>query len=322
MVVEPRRTPETRAVASIAVVLPKDTSQFMGVVARVPELARSTDLSVRILSGGLSNTSYLVGTEVGQFVVRIGCDNAQVLGIDRVGEEAAARRAQNAGIAPEILLFTHLEGHLVTRYLVNAHSLSIDEFTEPAMVARLGARLRDVHSLGSVDGRIDPYGDIRRWMALVQARGTTQPTRLASLLVRVDETERARTPVSESETVLCHNDPYHLNLLDDGTLWLIDWEYAGMGEAMYDLAGIARMLDSDGRDLLLESYFGSVEPDMRRDLDALIPVFVCWNVVWSLIETDGGVAGFDYLNLAEELLDRLPASGSRAPGEEQPSSRI
>jgi hypothetical protein len=79
-----------------------------------------------------------------------------------------------------------------------------------------------------------------------------------------------------------------------------------MGDAMYDLAGIAYTLDSEGRDHLLRSYFGSVDPTKRQHLEALIPVFVCWNVVWSLIESDGGIAGFDYLNLAEEFLDWLP----------------
>jgi thiamine kinase-like enzyme len=106
--------------------------------------------------------------------------------------------------------------------------------------------------------------------------------------------------------VLCHNDPYHLNFLDDGSLWLIDWEYAGMGDAMYDLAGIAYRLDSEGRDHLLRSYFGELGPTTREHLDALIPVYICWNAVWSLVETDGGTAGFDYVNLAEELLDWLP----------------
>lgn len=287
--------------------LPIDVSKFESVVAGVPEIAESVDPSVRVLAGGLTNTSYLVDTGVARFVVRIGCDNGAILGIDRVREEAAARRAENAGIAPEILLFTQPEGHLVTRYLEGARSLPIAEFTAPAMVSRIATRLRDVHLLDAIDGRFDPYADIRRWMALIEARGTTQPTRLAPLLSVVDRTERERIPASESALVLCHNDPYHLNFLDDGTLWLIDWEYAGMGEAMYDLAGIARVLDNDGRDLLLGSYFGSVEPEMRQDLDTLVPVFVCWNVVWSLVEMDGGVAGFDYLNLAEELLDWLPS---------------
>jgi thiamine kinase-like enzyme len=288
------------------VVLPTDESQFEKVIALVPELAQSAHLAVRVLSGGLTNTSYVVTEAAGQFVVRIGCDNRSVLGIDRAREEAAVRLAEAAGIAPEILLFLQPEGHLVTRYLDDATCPTVAEFTDPPMVARVVEKLREVHSLASIDGRFDPFADIWRWMALVEARGSKQPNRLASLLEQVAEAQDGRCPLTEADMVLCHNDPYHLNFLDDGDLWLIDWEYAGMGDPMYDLAGIAYMLDDRGRDQLLSAYFGAVEPEARQEMEILIPVFVCWNVVWSLVEMDGGVEDFDYLDLAEELLDWLP----------------
>jgi thiamine kinase-like enzyme len=177
---------------------------------------------------------------------------------------------------------------------------------EPEMLHRIAVVLRDVHRLGPVHRRFDPYADIRRWMDLTEARGSTLPVRLGRLLDLVGETERERSPLPETEMVLCHNDPYHLNFLDDGALWLIDWEYAGMGDAMYDLAGIGYRLDDDGRDHLLTSYFGSVDSGSREHLEALIPVYICWNVVWSLVESDIGVAGFDYFDLAEDFLDWLP----------------
>lgn len=206
-------------------------------------------------------------------------------------------------MAPEVVLFIQPEGHLVTRFLRDARPLTVDEFSAPEMIPRLASKMRDVHALGGIEGSFDPYDDIRRWLDVVDARGTSRPARLTPLLGRVAETERERLDVRASETVLCHNDPFHLNFLDDGFLWLIDWEYTGMGDPMYDLASIGYTLDRVGRDMLLESYFGSLKPEAQRDLDAQIEAVLCWNVVWSLIQMNGGVQGFDYFDFAEELLD-------------------
>ncbi len=109
----------------------------------------------------------------------------------------------------------------------------------------------------------------------------------------------------EQEMVFCHNDPYFLNFLDDGSLRVIDWEYAGMGDPMYDLAGIGNLLDGAGRDLLLESYFGKTGSGLRRDLDDLIAVYICWNVAWTLLQIGVSEIDFDYVVFLEELLDGL-----------------
>ena len=102
--------------------------------ARVPAIADATEVSVATLPGGLSNRNYLVHADAERFVVRIGCANYEALGIDRRTEEAAVRRAHAAGFAPEILLFTQPEGHAVTRFVVDARSPTIEEFTSSAMV--------------------------------------------------------------------------------------------------------------------------------------------------------------------------------------------
>ncbi len=258
------------------------------------------------LEGGLTNTNYLVSGGGEQFVVRIVGDNGDILVTDRTTEEAAMRRAVSDGISPELIAFVQPEGHIVTRYLENATPLTISAFTSDAMIPRLAERLKQVHGLEPIDGRFDPYADIWRWLAVLDERGTHRPPRLVSLLERVAVIEQDPVRNDPARFVLCHNDPYHLNFLDDGSLWLIDWEYAGMGDMMYDIASVGYVLDKRGRDLLLDSYFGSVDEELRLDLDASICVVLCWNVVWSLIQMHGGVSGFDYLAYAEELLDAVP----------------
>ncbi|MEA2023482.1 MAG: phosphotransferase [Actinomycetota bacterium] len=284
-----------------------DDAILRDVAARVPELAQATHLSVTHLVGGLTNRNYLVGTDDVQFVIRIAGENGPLLGVDRAREKDVIDIVEAAGITPQLAAFVLPDGHAATRFLAGAHALSIDEFTSPAMVPRLAAKLREVHNLGPVQGVFDPHADITRWMDLLRSKGTPLPSRLDPLLELVAASHAVRPRPAEHEMVLCHNDPYHLNFLDDGTLWLIDWEYAGMNDPMYDLAGIAYTLDDKGRDLLLEAYFGSVAPQTRRDLEALMPVYLCWNVVWSLIQIDGGLRGFDYFSYSEELLDWMPA---------------
>ncbi len=46
-----------------------------------------------------------------------------------------------------------------------------------------------------------------------------------------------------SDACLCHNDLLNANFLDDGTLRILDWEYAGMGDAFFDLANFSRNHD-------------------------------------------------------------------------------
>ena len=283
-----------------------DDGILRDVAALVPELAHAADLRITPLVGGLSNRNYLVDAAGAQFVIRVAGANGPLLGVDRVREKQIIGIVEAAGITPQVAAFVLPDGHAATRFIVEARALSIDEFTSPATVPRLAAKLREVHNLARIDGVFDPYADITRWMNVLTSRSTPLPSRLKPLLGLIAASKTIRPRPSERNMVLCHNDPYHLNFLDNGSLWLIDWEYAGMNDPMYDLAGIGYTLDNDGRDLLLETYFGSATAETRRCLDALIPVCLCWNVVWSLIQIDGGIEGFDYFTYSEELLDWMP----------------
>jgi len=282
-----------------------DSAVFTDLVSRVPAISRARDLRVKSLPGGLSNTNYLVDADGERFVVRIGCDNAETLGIDRAREEQAVRLAHAAGFAPEVVVFTQPEGHSVVRFVPNARPPSIAEFVAPDMVARVAHRLRDVHSLPRIEGRFNPFAVIDRWSETIERRATPRPERLGAVLELVEIARRERPVLHDAGTVLCHNDPYHLNFLDDGDLWLIDWEYAGMGDPMYDLAGVGLNLDAAGKSVLLEAYFGDATPQLRRDLDLLIPVFLCWNIMWCLVQIEGAAVEFDFYQMAEDYLDMM-----------------
>ena len=277
------------------------------VIRRVPLLDQATQLGAAVMPDRSPNANYLVTADATRYVVRVACtDAASRLGIDRWREGVAILQAAAAGIAPSPVEFLLPEGHLVTRYLPEAQRLTLEDFTSEAMIPRVARRLGDVHSLGAIDGTFDPYGDIRRWLNVVAARGTSRPARLELLLDQVAAAEVARS--GAYTPVLCHNHPDHRSFLDDGNLWVLDWEYAGMGDPMYDLGGAAYPLDPIGRDSLLESYFGEVDDQLRRDLHRLIGVYLCWNVVWCLLQVGDSSVDYDYATVAEELLDLAPGA--------------
>lgn len=302
------RTGHLRPVSSFAMnddaVPPGSDPRLQAVIEQIPQLALADEISVDRLPGGLTNTNYVVHADGVGYVVRISSDDFQLLGIDRVREAEVMAIASAAGIAPEVVAFILPEGHAVTRFLGNARPLSTPEFREAATIQRVARRLRDIHSLSPVSFTFDPYSDIERWLDLMEANHAARPARLGALLTQVERTQHIRS--GAFEPVLCHNDPYHLNFLDDGELWVIDWEYAGMGDPLYDLAGVAYTLDADSRDLLVASYLRSGDPPLRRDLDRVVGVYLCWNIVWSLIQSTRSAADFDYVGFAEGLFDLVP----------------
>jgi thiamine kinase-like enzyme len=76
---------------------------------------------------------------------------------------------------------------------------------------------------------------------------------------------RKRVTGDNVETVPCHNDPLCENWIlgEDGKLYLIDWEYAGMNDGMWDIADVSieAGFNAEYDKMLLSAYLGK-EPDI------------------------------------------------------------
>lgn len=161
---------------------------------------------------------------VGDVVVRL--PSRARVGVDRTTEAANMRLAADRGLAPDVLGWSD-DGALVTQRLPGAALRPDDGQT---LVAEVGTLLRSVHEGSVFAGTHDPW----RMSERLAARGATDAVcdRLAEVLAPLRFEPAARAP--------CHGDPWPGNVVRDGArLCLVDWEYSGMGDPLWDVADFA-----------------------------------------------------------------------------------
>ena len=274
-------------------------------IARTPALAGRTPIACTPLAGGLSNRNYLCTVGDERVVVRIVEAGGSVRG-DRGRELAALERAAAAGIAPEVVA-AFPEGHLITRFF-DARSWSESEFARPEVIARVAPLLRRVHALPAIEGAFSPYRDIEAALAALSPERTALLPERDRSLAPLAAVEARRAEALGGEPVLCHNDPYFPNVLylpgavDDGGLKLIDWEFAGMGDPIYDLAAATYPWAEGQKRAMLAHYHGDPDPEGAAALDEMIYVCAFWNAVWALGKMGASAIDYDYGALFDELV--------------------
>jgi thiamine kinase len=241
------------------------------VVAVALDLGAGAIRDVEPIKHGLTNRSWLVRTDSDRFVVRISDESAQELQIDRASEAVVLHVAARAGIGPEVLRCDPQHGILVTRYLGatwterDVHSLD--------NIDRLAGLLRRLHQLEVPAGvrSVDLASTAHGYVRTLQERGTHSSLTLPAVRECAD---KAALQLSKGFTSsLCHNDVHHLNVVDGDSLRLIDWEYAGVGEPLFDLASVCvyHRYRRSQRERLLSAYAAPSEAVSWQRLE-----LACW----------------------------------------------
>jgi thiamine kinase-like enzyme len=249
--------------------------------------------TIEPLGGGITNRNFRVEVGGEAFVLRIGGENTELLGIERSAEHAASLVAAELGLAPEVVAFLEPEGYLVTRY-VEGEVGRVD-------VARVGGALRRLHDGPAIPSRFDSFRVVEGYRAIAEERGVRIPSAYgwASELAGRIEERRGGEP-----TRPCHNDLLNANFIADGDrLWIVDWEYAGMGDPAFDLGNFAvnHELDAAGERALLDAYGGG-------DREALVLMRFMSDfreAMWGVVQQAISTLEFDFRAYAEEHFERL-----------------
>jgi thiamine kinase-like enzyme len=254
--------------------------------------------SVERLGGGITNHNFKVVAGGEAFVLRIGGAETSLLGIDRSVEHAASLSASTLGIGPEVVAFVEPEGHLVTRYIGGA--------VGEVHVAEAVKLIKRFHGGPPIPGRFDSFRVVEEYAELARQRGVEIPPEYD----RAHEVSAAiERRLGARPLVPCHNDLLAANFISgDGQTWIVDWEYAGMGDPAFDLANLAVNNGLDDAEVL-EAY-GDADPDVHV-LMRFMSDFR--EAMWGVLQGSLSELDFDYGAYAAEHFERLERTAAE-PG--------
>ncbi|MRI32733.1 hypothetical protein EOPP23_07000 [Endozoicomonas sp. OPT23] len=267
------------------------------------------------LGGGLTNENFLMLLEDGEhkgreFVVRIPGLGTEAL-IDRAQEYQHLEIIKREGLDAETIYFDVESGVKATAFVegVTYHKQYIEK-----NLPEVAACLRKLHGLSA--SKAKPFnfrGMLEHYEKLVIDTGAKFPESYGRIKLWVNS--RLESLDSKKPPSLCHNDLVPENLIfgrdrrdRPEQLFLIDWEYSGINDPMFDLASCAleAELNEEQVHQLLANYFQrqpSSEEHQRlehwQNAQDLL-----WSV-WALYKVQAGDASLsDYGNRRYDRLQK------------------
>jgi thiamine kinase-like enzyme len=192
-------------------------------------------LDIQPLSVGLLNETYRVVRNGSAYVLRLAVARPDLAG-DRAWKTKVLEKAGRSGFAPLPVYSDPVKGVLLTPW-VDGRFWSVPETRQSRNLSSFAHLLHRVHALEvpspacamSPATWVDLYGS-------ALSRGLKRSDQDLSAAAASRLAQLADLPMAAK--VVCHSDLHTMNLIERAqSLILLDWEYAHMSEAMWDLAG-------------------------------------------------------------------------------------
>ena len=131
---------------------------------------------------------------------------------------------------------------MVTRFIDGARTMSPESFQDDARARRRGPARRSASctTSGAVfPFRFELFAMIDDYLKILATKDVDLPAGYHDV-VREAEAVRAALDAHPVPLAACHCDPLCENFLDTGErMWIVDWEYSGMNDPMWDLGDLA-----------------------------------------------------------------------------------
>ena len=261
-------------------------------------LTSLTNATYKVTTGGLAYTLRLPGKDTYEYV-------------NRVAEEHNAQIMTSVGVNAKVLYFDATDGTMLSEFV---EGVTINEKSfrqDPETSARVALVLKRVHQLGPVfNSRLDVFSMIGVYLGILRKLQASLPEEYHEVEQGAEAVRRVleASPIPLSP---CHNDPWPGNLLDaGGRLYIIDWEFSGMNDPLWDLGDLSVEAGfGPKQDLaMMEAYYGAAAPLALYSRLALYKAMsdLLW-ALWGLIQHANDNPRNDFLTYALGRLSRCKA---------------
>lgn len=267
---------------------------------------------IRQLSGGQQNQNYLVSTGAEQrYVVRVPGVDAAEHGQTADIVYANTLAAHKGDVAPCPCFFDVASGLIVTEF-VDGETLTVTALRErPELLANAIATIRRAHKdiKAFIPSKASDFlfGYDLKMMEGWRSEDEIEAARhLQSLLKQLLD--------SLDELACCHQDLTPANFITDssGRMFILDWEWAGPGDPLCDLATFCALSeqDEDGQKAVIAAYLGEVAAETSVLTYARVQLWRIWfalrGALWARQKTQSCYFGAptgpddDYKSFAEQ----------------------
>lgn len=235
----------------------ESNSSAMHIIKKVLKCEEKEILEIEPIDGGLTNKNFCFVCRGERYVYRYPGEGTELI-INRKNEKISTELAADLEIDTELIYFDEETGVKITKYIEDAETMTKELLQKEENLYAVAKLLYKLHTSGK-DTKVefDVFKMAERYETYIYENKV-------ELFENYEEMKRIVLDLkkesmnSQEKIVPCHNDPLCANWVKGKTkMYLIDWEYAGMNDAMWDLADVAieAELTKCQESFLLQAYF-------------------------------------------------------------------
>ena len=282
------------------------------VISEIELFNSAKSLKYDVLNGGYSNHTYKVDADGGSYVLRINGDQTPIMKLDRLEEIRINEEANSKNIAPFMYGKYSNKEYMVSEFVKGSCTLTKEEALRVDGIKNLAGILKDIHSIEGDYREYSPFELLDVYLQGIKLFKVQIPSDVCKFLHKVEEIRKYSEQFNTKK--FCHNDFYTYNILKHKSrFYVIDWEFAGLGDPFFDFATISfsNGYSADQDMLLLRTYYGYMEPEFEKHMFNMKYFNMVREILWGLFHhgLNQKVVNHDvnHLESSKYFSDRLKA---------------